>query len=620
MTDELPSVVQFLGRYPPFVSLATGDLNALSRDLVVRYARKGDTILESGQFNENLFVIRSGSVELRLAGDALTARLGEGGCFAYPSLLRGGEVHNTVTALEDCLLYTLPAKQFHRLRHASPQVHAFFAESEAKRIRHALKEASSRKGPDLDTITLCQIAPKREPVVCRPDTTIRDAVKLMADQNVSTLGVCNDDVLRGIFTDKDLRSKVVAADIPLDREVAEVMTHEPHTLSVNDSLSEAMAMMASGGFRHIPLLDDHHEFIAILSASDILAYLGNSAIDTGMAISRAPSAGALTQAALQIPDNFAAMVAAGFSARHAMRFTSALGEAVHRRAAELAEEELGPPPVPYALVVFGSLARGEQLVGSDQDNGLVIADTISAHGIDYFAELGKRISDYLDASGFPYCRGGIMAKNAEQRLTVSEWHERYQRWISRPTEDSILRATIFFDMRSVHGSHKVASRLHEATLALASESPLFISYLARDALRTKVPLGIFRNLVLKRGEDGEKVFDAKSQAIMPIIDIARTLALAHGIPEVPTLDRLSALARAGKMSVEDAQSLEDAFLLVGGLRIEHQATQVHAGAPPDNAIAPATLSPLERDYLKDAFAVIQQAIDSLRRNHAGGIA
>ena len=620
MADDLHAIAGFLGRFPPFDALDGPVLHDLSRSIEIRYARQADTVIASGDHNDRLFLVRSGSVELRLAGDALTARLGEGACFAYPSLLRGGEVHNTVTALEDTLLYAIPAARFHQLRASHAPFRNFFAQDEAMRVRHALEARWASEGTDLDSVTLREVARSRVPVRCSPETPVAAAVAAMSEHDVSTLAVCSDTSLRGIFTDKDLRNRVVAAGVPLDRPICEVMTPDPQTLSADASLSVAMAMMASGGFRHIPLLSEAGALEAILSATDILAYLGNNAIDTGMAISRASSPAELAIAAAQIPESFASMVAGGYGARHAMQFTSALGEAAHRRAAELAEAQLGPPPAPYALVVFGSLARKEQLAGSDQDNGLVIDDRVDAAGRTYFAQLGAMISDLLHEAGFVYCKGGIMAKNAEQRLTAEEWRERYRHWIESPTEDGILRSTIFFDMRSVHGSRLLVRQLREDVVRRASASPLFISYLARDAQRSKVPLGIFRNLVLERGEGGEKVFDSKAQAIVPILDVARTLALAHGIEAVSTLERLRALALAGKMARADAQSLEDAFLLVGGLRIGHQAAQVRAGLPPDNAIEPAALSPLERDYIKDAFSVIRSALDSLRRNHAGGIA
>ena len=620
MASEIAEIARFLRAFAPFEVLEEDALARLSREVEVTYRKRGEVILEAGSHNDRLYVVRSGAVELKLAGEELTARLSQGACFAYPSLLRGGEVHNTTTALEDTLLYAIPSATFHALREELPAFREFFAEDEAARIKHALAKRREGASFDLGDRQVGELAQGRVPVSCEPSTSIADAVQLMHQRDVSTLAVCSDGGLAGIFTDKDLRGRVVAQGIDLGRPIADVMTGSPQTLGCHATVAEAMALMASGGFRHIPLLADDGSLTAILSATDILAAIGNNAIDTGMMIAKAGDADALIEAAQRVPESFARMVGTGVDARHVMRFTSALGEAVHRRAAQIAEAELGAPPCPYALVVFGSLAREEQLVGSDQDNGLVIADEVSAAGEAYFEALGTRISDLLDASGYVYCNGGIMAKNADQRLTLAGWRKRYEDWIDNPSEDKILRATIFFDMRCVHGETGLVADLRREVIDLFEHSPLFISYLARDALRSKVPLGFFRNLVLDKSEDGTKVFNAKKQAIMPIVDIARTNALAHGIDAVGTIDRLRGLCEAGRMNADDTQSLEDAMVFVNELRIAHQAAQVERGEVPDNRIAPDTLSPLERDYLKDAFAVIRQGLDALRRNFAGGIA
>lgn len=620
MASEIGEIARFLRASAPFDALEDNDLAALSRQVEVTYRKAGEVILEAGTLNRRLYVVRSGAVELKLAGEELSAWLSQGACFAYPSLLRGGEVRNTTTALEDTLLYAIPADTFHALRQTNDAFRQFFAKDEAERIKHALVNRREESGFDLARQQVFEMIGSRKPVSCPGDTPIREAVRLMDAENVSTLAICDDGQLKGIFTDKDLRSRVVAAGASLDQPVCNVMTGSLRTLAMNGTVAEAMGMMASGGFRHIPLIDVDGGLGGILSATDILSAIGHNAIDAGMMIAKARSAEGLVIAARSVPDSFTRMVASGIDAAHVMQFTSALGEAVHRRAAQIAEEELGPPPCSYAFVAFGSLARGEQLTGSDQDNGFVLSDEADEAALAYFERLGTRISDMLDACGYVFCKGGIMAKNADQRLTLSGWCERYEHWIQRPDEDRILRATIFFDMRHVHGDIALSRQLAEHTLALFKGSPLFVSFLARDALRCKIPLGFFRNLVLDKSEDGQKVFNAKQQAIMPIVDIARTQALAAGLSEVGTIGRLRALAKAGKMNVEDAQSLEDALLLVNELRIEHQSAQIARDEAPDNLIAPETLSPLERDYLKDTFAVIRQALDALRRNFAGGIA
>ncbi|MCL4672445.1 MAG: CBS domain-containing protein [Sphingomonadaceae bacterium] len=620
MSSEIAQVVAFLRETPPFGALEERAIAALSRTITVRYARAGDRILQAGQHNDWLFVVRSGAVELRLAGEELTARLTQGASFAYPSLLRGGEVRNETIALEDTLLYLVPAAEFHRLRETSPPFRAFFSDDEQRRLRHALEQRAQGRAGGFDGASVGDVAHLGAPVSCLPETSIGDAARLMRQHKVSTLTICADGKLLGIFTDKDLRNRVVAADVPGTEPVGAVMTGNPRTLPASASLAEAVALMASGGFRHIPLVDEAGRLSGMLSATDILAHLGNNAIDIGLSIARAQDAEALAAAARRIPESFAAMARSGTQPAQLARFTSALGEAAHRRAAQLAERELGPPPVPYALVVFGSLAREEQLIGSDQDNGLLIDDALEPEEGAYFEALGGRISDILDACGFVYCKGGIMAKNADQRLTLAQWRARYARWIDNPDEDAILRATIFFDMRCVHGEAALVHRLHEETVSAAAANRIFVSYIARDALRSKVPLGIFRNLVLDRSESGEKVFDAKAQAVVPVVDIARTLALGHGIAAVGTVARLRALSELGHMAGEDSESLIDALAFVNELRIVHQAGLAGAGQRADNAIAPDSLSPLEREHLKDCFSVIRRGLDSLRRNLAGGIA
>ncbi|OZA90650.1 MAG: hypothetical protein B7X57_11105, partial [Erythrobacter sp. 34-65-8] len=351
--SELADIARFFGDTPPFDALGQGRIAKLARAVTVSYVPRGEVVLESGTHNDRLYIVRSGSVELRLAGEDLTARLSTGSCFAYPSLLRGGEVYNQAAAFEDSLLYAIPAEEFFALRQESKRFREYFAEDESARIRHALKRQSKGRSLNLDRTSLDRLVRERTPVACAPDVTIRDAVRLMADRDVSTLAICTHERLVGIFTDKDLRKRVAAREIAFDTPIADVMTAQPQTLSTHASVAEAMAMMASGGFRHIPLLDASGKLAGILSATDILSFLGNNAIDTGMAIAKAADVETLIDATKQIAEGFAAMVGSGVLASHAMRFTSALGEAAHRRAAELAEQELGPPPAPYALLVFG---------------------------------------------------------------------------------------------------------------------------------------------------------------------------------------------------------------------------------------------------------------------------
>ena len=71
-----------------------------------------------------------------------------------------------------------------------------------------------------------------------------------------------------------------------------------------------------------------------------------------------------------------------------------------------------------------------------------------------------------------------------------------------------------------------------------------------------------------------------------------------------THERLRAAAAAGTLSEAHAQTLEDAFALITGLRLEHQVRQLRAGEPPDDYVNPAELSALTRSHLREAFRAV----------------
>jgi CBS domain-containing protein len=77
-----------------------------------------------------------------------------------------------------------------------------------------------------------------------------------------------------------------------------------------------------------------------------------------------------------------------------------------------------------------------------------------------------------------------------------------------------------------------------------------------------------------------------------------------GVTSASTTERLRAAAEAGTLSAANAHTLEDAFELVSALRLGHQVQQLREGKEPDNFVDPATLSPLTRSHLKEAFRAV----------------
>jgi CBS domain-containing protein len=103
----------------------------------------------------------------------------------------------------------------------------------------------------------------------------------------------------------------------------------------------------------------------------------------------------------------------------------------------------------------------------------------------------------------------------------------------------------------------------------------------------------------------------KRGGITIIGNLARAYAVGAGLTEKRTLGRLRAAAAAGVIPEPTARALDEAFRFLWSIRLEHQAAQARAGAPPDDHVDPAGLGPVARRGLKEAFRIIARAQRSL---------
>lgn len=621
-------VDDFLREVPAFAFLDDAARHSVAVRMEIAYFRRGAPVTQAGDDNRHLSIIRSGSVELRLGGTELHARLGERDCFGYPSLIRRGPAQNEAIACEDTLLYRLPDDAFHRLRDANEQFRHFFDIDEAARLRRAvgsLREDGSRgeqegSGGFGVHVPLVSVMSRREVVHCSHDAAIGDAARIMADEDVSVLPILQGDALVGILTDKDLRRRVLAPGLDGATPVHQVMTPDPITVGESQTILNALLAMTSHHIRHLPVVDNAGQLSGIISSSDILAQLGSNTFHLAREVQMARSQTELFEATSHLPRAVAGLVEAGVDADPLARYISAIGEVSHKRLLDLAEQELGPPPVPYALVCFGSLARHELSLGSDQDNGFVFGEGfVREKHDDYFAELGRRLADGLESAGYRYCPGYIMASNPEYRRTAPEWIERFRGWIDSPDPQAILESGIFFDMRAVAGEAALVDEMRRETFGAAAKNRIFLSFVARAAAATAVPLGFFRNFLLEKDAVEGKVLDLKSQAITPIVDLARTHAIAGGIQATSTTERLAAAAANGSLDPEAARDLAACFEFVRDVRFRHQAGQIRRGEKPSNKLDPGELSRFDREHLRDAFKLIRGQLDKLRSDLAGGL-
>jgi CBS domain-containing protein len=609
---EVAELMDFLAAHPPFDAMAEALCRYAARHAEIIYERSGHTLLEHGAPNDRLYLVRAGAVELHDEDGVLVERLGEGEYFGYPSLLTQSPAERRVTIIEDSLFYLFPAEVFNRLRSESDAFDHFFNRAHAERIEAALRERRQRN-PALTTRIKSLL--RRAPICATPDRTVREAAQRMTTEQVSSLLIRDERGLQGIVTDRDLRRRVVAQDHPLDDPVSSIMTPDPVTISADAFAFEALLVMSQHDIHHLPVLDGD-QIAGMITATDLMRLQSDSPVHLVSEVRKQNTVDGLVAVSQRVPTMVTHLVEADARADDTARLVTAVTDAITQRLLTMAETKFGAPPVPYAWLALGSQARREQTAHSDQDNAIVLSDDVDrdAHD-DYFSALSQFVSDGLEACGYAYCPGEVMATTDRWRQPLAQWHQYFRTWIQEPAPKSLMHASIFFDMRHIHGDASLTEALRERVLEQTKSNSIFLASLTVNALNFEPPLGFFRQFVLEKHGDQAKTLDLKHNGVVPVVDIARIHALAQGIDAVNTNDRLATLADTGGMNAADAANLRDAFEFISMVRLRHQAQQLRAGGEPDNYVAPKTLSDFERRHLKDAFKVVSRMQSALEQRY-----
>ncbi|QKE83376.1 DUF294 nucleotidyltransferase-like domain-containing protein [Arthrobacter sp. NEB 688] len=612
---ELAEVRDFLAAHEPFAGLPPRVLAGLPARMSLEYVRRGRELVARGQENHHLHVLRSGAADVRDAEGTLVDRGEPGSSFGSITLTQGTPSTFSVTAIEDCLVLLLPEDDFHALCREHPAFDAFFDAQRRHRMRGAVAGLHvSASGHAILTTPVHELV-ARDVVSVPATASIREAAATMTAERVSSLVVLDAGRLVGILTDRDLRSRVLAAGTDPGSAVADVMTPHPVTAPAESLAFEALLTMTSRHIHHLPLVDAAGRPAGVVTTTDLLRLEEANPVYLAGDVARQPDVEGVARAASRLPRVVEGLVGQDASAEDIGRVVTAVGDAVERRLIALVEEEMGPAPVPYCWLALGSRGRLEQALASDQDTALVIDDAVDDAGLAWFATFAERVTEALVRCGLPRCSGGVMASNPRWRRTLRGWRRELSSWVTTPTPEAVLHSSIVFDLRPVHGDASLHARLQQHVLAVTPSAPTFLAHLARQATEHEPPLGFFRGLVLEKAGEHRDRLEVKRGGILPVVELARVHALATGSPALTTRARLEDARLAGALADDLADDLRDAFEFLGYVRLRHQSAQVRDGRPPDDFVDPGTLSSFEKRHLREAFAIVRSAQQALGRRH-----
>ena len=579
--------VEFLARHAPFRRLSQDELERVATSLVERVVPAGEIVLvESGVPGTELYVVREGAFELTHK-QAVVTILTSGEVFGHPTLLTGLPPEFSIQARQGSTLYVITREVAVDVL-SRPEGVRFVAGSLRERLLDAAR--TMRALPDVVTRPVTSLI-RSAPLFCDPEASARDAAELMAAEKRSALLVRTRDGL-GIVTDLDLRDKVLARGLSPDTPVSALMT-QPVTTVPSDALApEAAIEMMASGVNHLPVVAADGRVVGVLSASNLMALDARSPFALRRTIHDARTLDDVVKAATDVPQLFVDLMASHLDAPAVTRVLTLLHDAMTQRILGLAVEERGEPPVGYAWLAFGSAARSELNLVSDQDNGLAYDDTDDPSAEDYFRVLAEDVNEGLHRCGFALDVHGTVASNWQWRLPLSKWCAVCSRALEDRDLDRLARASVTFDFRQIAGDLPVARALTD----IIRESPQhdrFMSGLADLGTRSPSALKFLQRL--------PALVDIKKEALQPIQNLARYHAFARGITAHTTLERLMAIREAGGLSAESEQLLREAFLSMLHLQLRHHAHALRLDQRPDNIIDTATLRPLTRVALHEAL-------------------
>lgn len=585
----------------PFDCLNAAEQRLVRDQVNIAYFRPGDVLLERGDAPAHLFVVIKGFVQ-QFDGEELLATYGPDDSFDGRALV-SGRAGTRYVAVDEVLAYELSHEAVNRLIASNDTFSALLFSALGQKLRAVAGRGSEQ---ELQSLHMARVeeAYVRVANVVPADTSVLEVVRHFQQENTRNVLVRDGERL-GIFTTSGLQRAILDGR-PLDAlPVGELASWDLITVHPQDQVGEALAQMLRHGVHRVVVQDEPGEVRGVLEALDVFSFLSNHSMLIDMQLRQAESLEALEKAAAQMTGMIRRQYMAGMRVGLLARLVQQLNGRLCERAWQLiAPEDL---VANSCLLVMGSEGRGEQLLKTDQDNGLLLRDGYTPPG--NLPELCEQFSAALARFGYPPCPGHVMLNNPQWRGSVKEWNQRIRRWWTLPDADSMMNLAIFMDAHAVSGDTGLLEDLRTGLWDwLADHDALMARFAAAVDMFGDTTRWWQRML----GGDGEARLNVKKAGIFPLVHGVRSMALAARIPETGTVARIRRLQEKGLLSAGTAQELTEALHFFMGLRLQAGLQELEWGHEVSGKADLARLTPLQRDLLKDALAEVRRFREQLR--------
>jgi CBS domain-containing protein len=582
----------FLRSIHPFQLLSKTEMAKAIGAMNIAYYKKETLLLSPSKPSEFLYIIIKGEVG-EFNEEELLKVYSTSNSFDADALIYA-KSENSFKVLEELICYELKKEDFLTLLDSNTAFKAYFIQDLANKIQSAkAKEYTT----ELSGFMMARVQDSylHEPTIVEKECSIMEALSQMEAKKSSCIIVRNGDGYEyGIVTDSIVRHHVLLNEYDKHAAIGPIALHPIITIEADDYLFNALLAFTKHSIKRLIVTRDG-EIIGILEQLDLLSYFANHTYLVAVQIRKATTIDELKQASFDLISIVKKLHVKGTKVDYIAKLISEINEKIYEKLyAMIVPEELAKKA---CLVVMGSEGRKEQLLKTDQDNALIIDDSMDAS---LYTPYMQRFTQTLIEFGFPRCEGNIMVSNPYWCKHMSAYRKEIVRWFDAPSMEDVMNLAIFFDAIRVAGDASMLRHLKEEVFEHVEEQSPFLANFAKAAIAFETPIGIFTNLIAQ-----DNRIDVKKGGIFPIVQGIRALALEHKIEPTDTVTRIKKLAKLDVLDADFAGALIEALDTLLNLRLKERLGRGEEKGL-DNFVNIENLNQLELELLKDSFKIVNK--------------
>ncbi len=585
----------------PFDCLNTQEQKLVRDSVDIAYFKEGEVVLDIGSTPTHLFIPIKGFVQQLENGEEV-AIYGPDDCFDGRGLM-AGKVSSQFIASEEVVAYQLAKATVNELISSNTTFSALLFADLSKKL-NALAERRNQYEINSLSLALVSQAFLRKANTVDASTDLMSVVKIFNDQRTTHVLVRNalpESKDLGIFTTTNLQ-RAILAQLPLESTpVGPLSNYKLITVQANVRLYEALAVMIKHSVNRVVVMNQS-EVVGILEQVDLLSFIANGSSLVVQKILQSKTLEDLKIPAEQITKLISLLHRNGSKVEMIARLVQELNTKLFEKAWSL----IASPDLlaNSCLFVMGSEGRGEQILKTDQDNGLIVNDNfpIGEQVISCCDQFSAALIDF----GYPECPGKIMVNNSAWRMTVKDFSETAKGWLLEPSPESLMNLAIFLDSHPISGDPKLLETVKQALFKLINDNQFLLARFASAIESISSEAGWWNRLLTLGSDNADHRINLKKAGIFAIVHGIRSLALENHISINSTVGRIQELVQMHKLPKDLAGELVESLHLLMELRLKGGLSELETGKEVSGEIDTSRLSTLERDLLKDSLSVVKR--------------